>query len=313
MDKAEELLNTLDVNDENLYPVSPYEEAHIVIGKDRVITVPPDLRRLGVQYDKNVESVTFDCPRYWDGIDLLDMAMYINYVRSDGKTGSYHVADTAVDPDDENMINFTWTISEHVAYVNGKITFLVCAKHSDSSGASTNRWNSEINRDCYISEGMDTNQVIDDVNTDLITQVLLKIDELDEKCTTIPIRVSQLENDSKYLSADGSVSFGRKTGTTVGEKSIAFGYDVEASGLDVDLMQKVVQERLHQVNMLTERVTVLRQVVKLLIARGIIRMRQVITPMHQDTIQKLLRTCQMLKITPRKPMGNALMQRDLSV
>lgn len=230
MDKAEELLNTLDVNDENLYPVSPEEEAHIVIGKDRVITVPPDLRRLGVQYDKNVESVTFDCPRYWDGIDLLNMAMYINYIRSDRKTGSYHVADTAVVPDDENMINFTWTISEHVAYVNGKITFLVCAKHSDSSGASTNRWNSEINRDCYISEGMDTNQVIEDVNTDLITQVLLKIDELDEKCTTIPTLVSQLENDSKHLEADGSVSFGRKTGTTVGEKSIAFGYDVEASG-----------------------------------------------------------------------------------
>ena len=230
MDKAEELLNTLDVNDENLYPVSPEEEAHIVIGKDRVITVPPDLKRLGVQYDKNVESVTFDCPRYWDGINLLDMTMYINYVRSDRKTGSYHVADTAVVPDDENMINFTWTISEHVAYVNGKITFLVCAKHSDSSGASTNRWNSEINRDCYISEGMDTNQVIEDVNTDLITQVLLKIDELDEKCTTIPTLVSQLENDSKYLEADGSVSFGRKTGTTVGEKSIAFGYDVEASG-----------------------------------------------------------------------------------
>lgn len=230
MDKAEELLNTLDVNDENLYPVSPEEEAHIVIGKDRVITVPPDLRRLGVQYDKNVESVTFDCPRYWDGIDLLNMAMYINYIRSDRKTGSYHVADTAVVPDDENMINFTWTISEHVAYVNGKITFLVCAKHSDSSGASTNRWNSEINRDCYISEGMDTNQVIEDVDTDLITQVLLKIDELDEKCTTIPTLVSQLENDSKHLEADGSVSFGRKTGTTVGEKSIAFGYDVEASG-----------------------------------------------------------------------------------
>lgn len=82
MDKAEELLNTLDVNDENLYPVSPEEEAHIVIGKDRVITVPPDLRRLGVQYDKNVESVTFDCPRYWDGIDLLNMAMYINYIHT---------------------------------------------------------------------------------------------------------------------------------------------------------------------------------------------------------------------------------------
>ena len=325
MDKAEELLNTLDVNDENLYPVSPYEEAHIVIGKDRVITVPPDLRRLGVQYDKNVESVTFDCPRYWDGIDLLNMAMYINYIRSDRKTGSYHVADTAVVPDDENMINFTWTISEHVAYVNGKITFLVCAKHSDSSGASTNRWNSEINRDCYISEGMDTNQVIEDVNTDLITQVLLKIDELDEKCTTIPTLVSQLENDSKYLEADGSVSFGRKTGTTVGEKSIAFGYDVEASGqysfAEGELTKATGRgshaeggagtiasgKYAHGEGYGT---TASGQAAH---SEGIIRMRQVITPMHQDTIQKLLRTCQMLKITPRKPMGNALMQRDLSV
>ena len=48
--------------------------------------------------------------------------------------------------------------------------------------------------------------------------------------SSIPTKVGQLENDSKYLSADGSVSFGRKTVTTVGEKSIAFGYDVEASG-----------------------------------------------------------------------------------
>lgn len=70
MGKAEELLDSLDLNDANLYPISPEDEPHIVIGSNRVITVPNALKRIAVQYDHNVESVTFDCPRYTDGIDM---------------------------------------------------------------------------------------------------------------------------------------------------------------------------------------------------------------------------------------------------
>ena len=39
-------------------------EPHIVIDDDRYIAVPKKLRRLAVQHDHNVETVTFDCPRY---------------------------------------------------------------------------------------------------------------------------------------------------------------------------------------------------------------------------------------------------------
>lgn len=63
-----------------------------------------------------------------------------------------------------------------------------------------------------------------------ISEVEEKVTELDEKCTTIPIRVSQLENDSKYLPADGAISWGRKDGTDEGDRSVALGKDVEASG-----------------------------------------------------------------------------------
>ena len=50
-----------------------FEEPHIVIGYDRVVTVPDQLKRLAVQYDHDIETVTFDCPRYWGKHDMSQM------------------------------------------------------------------------------------------------------------------------------------------------------------------------------------------------------------------------------------------------
>ena len=71
------------------YTTTQNNEPHILIGKDRVINVPMSLRRLGVMNDHNIETVTFDCPRYWDGVDMSNMRVYIDYTRSDKVIGSY--------------------------------------------------------------------------------------------------------------------------------------------------------------------------------------------------------------------------------
>ena len=63
MSKAEDLLNTLAVTDNSNARLSVSDEPHIIIGPDRVINVPNELKRLAVQYDHDVETVTFDCPR----------------------------------------------------------------------------------------------------------------------------------------------------------------------------------------------------------------------------------------------------------
>lgn len=63
-----------------------------------------------------------------------------------------------------------------------------------------------------------------------VSEVEKKVTELNERCDTIPTRVSQLENDSKYLPADGAISWGRKEGTDKGDRSVALGKDAEASG-----------------------------------------------------------------------------------
>ncbi|RHT38386.1 hypothetical protein DW790_05910 [Firmicutes bacterium AM31-12AC] len=193
MGRAEQLLESLDLGDETLYPISPEEESHVVIDSSRRITVPSSLKRIAVQYDCDVESITFDCPRYWDGLDLLKFKMFINYMRGDNELGSYYIDDAKVSPIDENMINFTWTIGGHIAEVPGNIRFLVCAKRTGTQGNTENCWNTELNTECSVSDGMSTNQNTIYIYPDLVTQILSR---LASTATYVP-----------HVSEDGIVSW----------------------------------------------------------------------------------------------------------
>ena len=168
---ANELLKSLTNSD---------AEGHIVIGIDRRIAVPTSLKRIAVQYDHNIETVTFDCPRYWDGLDMSRMAVYINYMRSDGYTDSYPVSTVTVDSTDSSIMHFDWTISRNVTEVAGAISFLVCIKNTDGEGNEVNHWNSELCQDLTVSPGMETEEQIMDLSSDLVTQLLLRMDSVEQ-------------------------------------------------------------------------------------------------------------------------------------
>lgn len=70
MSQAEDLLDSLSEEESSYFAGTSPNERHIVIGKDRFITVPEELKKIAVQGDNNIETVTFDCPRYWDEHDL---------------------------------------------------------------------------------------------------------------------------------------------------------------------------------------------------------------------------------------------------
>ena len=173
MSTANELLNTLASMGD--------AEEHISIGTDRFITVPAALRRIAVAGDRDVETVTFDCPRFWDGgrIDLSTMTIYINYIRSDGGMSKYHAADAAIDQDDPTMIHFTWTISAFAAAVRGALRLLICAKHVDENGEELLHWNSELNSDMSVSAGLEVGEVLTSTQLDVITQMLNRIEALE--------------------------------------------------------------------------------------------------------------------------------------
>lgn len=183
MSKAEELLSTLTTSDDATRLADASTEPHIIIDDDRVITVPESLKRLGVQYDHDIETVTFDCPRYWDDHDMSEMRIYVNYLRADKESGVYTATNIVADSDDPSIMHFDWTISRNVTEAYGQIAFLVCIKKADKDGNEKNHWNSELCKTCRISEGLEIDgEALKELYPDIIEQwhneVLGVIDEV---------------------------------------------------------------------------------------------------------------------------------------
>ena len=154
------------------------EKGFIVIKQDRSITVPESLRKLGVKRDHNVNTLTFNCLRFWNGHDLTDLTIYINYQRSDGEKGSYIAENVRVDEEDANIIYFDWTIKGHVTKIAGNVTVSVCAKETDEEGIEIIHWNTESNKTTYVSDGLECNGEISEQYPDVINQIQDNIDAL---------------------------------------------------------------------------------------------------------------------------------------
>lgn len=168
MDQATELLNSLTTDEIEAYTATPQDEEHLVIGEDRFVTVPDELKRIAVQYDHIVETVTFDCPRYWDEHDLSQMVIYVNYLPEKGVVGSSICTNVRVDEADDSIIHFDWTITDSATYLEGTLIFLV-----DAKGANGEHWHSELNKDMFVSEGLEPPEQIDIGDPELLTQILL--------------------------------------------------------------------------------------------------------------------------------------------
>ena len=120
------------------------EEPHIVINNDRSITVPDVLKNVAVQYDHDIETVTFDCPRYWDGNDLSGMKIMINFIKPLGDQGTYVCKPATIDQSNDKIIHFDWTISSEVTSQAGDIKFIVCMQKDATDQTTSLIWHSQI-------------------------------------------------------------------------------------------------------------------------------------------------------------------------
>ena len=197
---------------------------HIVVGSDRYITVPESLQKIGVQFDHNAETVTFDCPRYWDGHDLSTMKIYINYMRPNDSFGAYLCNDAEIDSMDDTIMHFNWIISGHVTEFAGPLSFLVCICDVDQNGDSTTHWNSELNTQLYISSGMKCRDAILGRYPDIITQLLNRMDSV-EAVFAPTVEITEIEGGHhlKMIDVNGTYEFDVMDGNK-GDKGDAFTY-----------------------------------------------------------------------------------------
>lgn len=157
------------------------DEPHLVINPDKSITVPESLKRIAVQYDHNVETVTFDCPRWWDGHDLSEMQIFINFQRPGGYREPCPAENVEIDDSDSELLHFTWTLSKNATFESGKLRFLVCAKNINENGVEQNHWNSQLCNDLEVMQGMECSDQISEDYPDVLTAVLGKLEKLEEE------------------------------------------------------------------------------------------------------------------------------------
>lgn len=232
MSQVNELLNNLSEEELALYMANPETEPHIVVNNDRTVTIPAELKKIAVQFDHNIETVTFDCPRYWDGLDMSKMVVYINYKRPDDYLDSYPADNVRVSETDENIMHFEWTLSRNVTLVKGTLSFLVCVKKTDENGDEVNHWNSELNRELIISEGLECNESVVEQYPDIITQILLRINSLDQQ-------MDHIDTNGGTTNIDNSIVKGYNCGGIVkafqpkSAELVVCPYDAETGSLSI--------------------------------------------------------------------------------
>lgn len=158
MGLAENLLNSLDTDVLNESDYSTNEEEHIVIDASRRIIIPNSLKDIAVMGDKDVETVTFDCIRFWDEHDLSTFDIYINYILPNGDTGTY--IPTSITTHDD-YFSFQWTIGFGITQHKGTLNFSITATKTHEDGTLLYQWSSLLNNECRISQGLEISDVID--------------------------------------------------------------------------------------------------------------------------------------------------------
>lgn len=105
---------------------------------NRTIAVPPEITDIVVQGDTNSRTVSFKMPRYFDGVDLSQKYICINFKTSNG-TSNYKDA-TNIKTNSDNAINFDWIISGDSTKDSGSLSFSVECYGVDSQNNKIYRW-----------------------------------------------------------------------------------------------------------------------------------------------------------------------------
>ena len=169
---------------------------HIIINKDRTVSVPTSVTKIGNRFEHNVNKVTFDCPRYADDeqtIDLSSMKIYINYIRSDKKPLSSLAENVTVDEADPTIMHFDFRITRTVTLVDGVLDCLVCIKSTNSEGVEEHHWNSDIFSKLTVGKGMENEETIAEENIDLITQLLVNLDTTNAEVSDVSYRIDSVD------------------------------------------------------------------------------------------------------------------------
>lgn len=150
--------------------------SYIVIDDNlRTMTIPQDIKILGVESDDDVNKIAFKMPKTYNGYDLSTFEARINYLNANNEGDLYIAQD--LETEGENL-TFTWIVGRNACAYKGNVKFIVCLKkfNPDESGVVIQEFNTTVYQ-LPVLQGLETVEAVVQDNPDIIEQILQKIDD----------------------------------------------------------------------------------------------------------------------------------------
>ena len=153
---------------------SEYDDSKVYeIGDDRSV---PTIDQITMKGDTNSQYITFQIPRYWDGIDITTKQIMVRWYNENNvdKGGTY--ADICDARYNEEFVRFAWLLDFAVTQYPGAVVFAF-----QTIGANETKdsyvWKTGLGK-LMITENVDNGAGGDEPTEDWFTNLMARIDEM---------------------------------------------------------------------------------------------------------------------------------------
>ena len=142
--------------------VTDFDTPFIVDAITREITNKQLDKKILMQNDHNSEKFTFEIPRYIEGRDIalcnIVQVVYTNIGngKKEQTTGVYTVEDFRVYPYYNDVMTFTWLISQNATQFQGNLSFMLRFAQVDDDANVLYSWHTKVFSEVYVSETLDS-------------------------------------------------------------------------------------------------------------------------------------------------------------
>lgn len=209
MPSVEELLNQ-DSEEVETYADTGIE--YCTVDDDtRLVTVPDKYKKLGVESDEKAKRIWFRFPKLVgnNGVDLSAIGVRVNFRNANGEGDIYIVEDLTTDGD---YVTFSWELTRKVTAYKGNVSFVVCAVKSATDGTIKNEWNTTLNKDCEVLEGLEVTEQIAQENPDIIEYILANLGgSVSSEEIAQAVEAYMEKNPSSGMTADEKAQLNKNT------------------------------------------------------------------------------------------------------
>lgn len=162
-----------------------------------------------IQYDHNSERFAFKLPRFVEGHDMAEStSIQIHYINvgsnSTNNSGVYGVNDAKVDPENDEMMTFTWLVSSNCTQFVGSLSFAVrfsCVKN----GITEYSWGTQAYSSISISTSILNSETVVQEHADIIAAWEARIAALEQGVGGVGLPEGGTEG--QVLSVDGEGNY----------------------------------------------------------------------------------------------------------